>query len=325
MAHGSASLAVVTDLTLTGRFRRAAGHPRPSVIKLGLPNTEVRARGPDPPAPSPCPVRGRARAQPRRRGVAPRRCSACARPLTRPVVHHVWANGSAVLVVADDDPLLAEVGPTTSPSTAAEAFAARAGGRGHQRDAGAGRPGAGVAARAGARAAVGDRGALPAGARDGPPVGGAGGRRASRPGAARRRPRPDRPAAAARLDRRRRTATARPRSRPSSWRPRGPTRSAASRRPGSPIWRTSTPRCSARWPATCRPALRDARARPLGVDRCGFRLRVETAEGDHDVRLAWGREVTTPADLCVALTDKMSGAPRPMITVCEVREVRRRT
>ncbi len=28
MAHGSAPLAVVTDLTLTGRFRRPAGHPR---------------------------------------------------------------------------------------------------------------------------------------------------------------------------------------------------------------------------------------------------------------------------------------------------------
>jgi hypothetical protein len=54
------------------------------------------------------------------------------------------------------------------------------------------------------------------------------------------------------------------------------------------------------------PSLRDARARPLGVDRCGLRLRVETAQGDHDVRLGWGREVTTPADLCVALTDKMS-------------------
>ena len=54
------------------------------------------------------------------------------------------------------------------------------------------------------------------------------------------------------------------------------------------------------------PSLRDCRARPLGVDRCGFRLRVETPQGDHDVRLAWGREVATPADLCVALTDKMS-------------------
>ena len=28
-------------------------------------------------------------------------------PATRPMVHHVWANGSAVLLVADDDPLLA--------------------------------------------------------------------------------------------------------------------------------------------------------------------------------------------------------------------------
>jgi hypothetical protein len=54
------------------------------------------------------------------------------------------------------------------------------------------------------------------------------------------------------------------------------------------------------------PSLRDGRARPLGVDRCGFRLRVETDHGDHDVRLAWDREVATPADLCVALTDKMS-------------------
>ena len=54
------------------------------------------------------------------------------------------------------------------------------------------------------------------------------------------------------------------------------------------------------------PSLRDARARPLGVDRCGFRLRVETDHGDHDVRLAWGRKVTTPTDLCAALTDKMS-------------------
>ena len=32
---------------------------------------------------------------------------------------------------------------------------------------------------------------------------------------------------------------------------------------------------------------REARVRPLAVDRCGLRLRVETAEGDHDVRLAW--------------------------------------
>jgi hypothetical protein len=54
------------------------------------------------------------------------------------------------------------------------------------------------------------------------------------------------------------------------------------------------------------PSLREGRPRPLGVDRCGFRLRVETDHGDHDVRLAWGREVATPAELCVALTAKMS-------------------
>lgn len=38
------------------------------------------------------------------------------------------------------------------------------------------------------------------------------------------------------------------------------------------------------------PTLRDlpgSRIRPLGVDRCGLRLRIETRERDHDVRLAW--------------------------------------
>lgn len=54
------------------------------------------------------------------------------------------------------------------------------------------------------------------------------------------------------------------------------------------------------------PSLRDARARPLGVDRCGLRLRVETRRGDHDVRLAWGRDVRTPAELCVALHEKIN-------------------
>ena len=46
---------------------------------------------------------------------------------------------------------------------------------------------------------------------------------------------------------------------------------------------------------------RGARVRPLGVDRCGFRLRVETAERDHDVRLAFDGEVTTPDELRVQL------------------------
>jgi hypothetical protein len=52
--------------------------------------------------------------------------------------------------------------------------------------------------------------------------------------------------------------------------------------------------------------LRDATPRPLGVDRCGLRLRVETPRGDHDVRLTWGHDVHTPAELCVALTEKIS-------------------
>lgn len=44
-----------------------------------------------------------------------------------------------------------------------------------------------------------------------------------------------------------------------------------------------------------------ARVRPLGVDRCGLRLRVETPEGDHDVRLAWPQEATTAEELRVQL------------------------
>ena len=49
-------------------------------------------------------------------------------PVTRPVVHHVWANGSAVLLVADDDPVIEEVpaAPNDGPPTAAAAFAEHA-------------------------------------------------------------------------------------------------------------------------------------------------------------------------------------------------------
>lgn len=47
--------------------------------------------------------------------------------------------------------------------------------------------------------------------------------------------------------------------------------------------------------------VRGGRIRPLGVDRCGLRLRVEGAEGDHDVRLAFSRPVYTPAQLAVEL------------------------
>lgn len=63
--------------------------------------------------------------------------------------------------------------------------------------------------------------------------------------------------------------------------------------------------------ALCRhlpPALRDGRVRPLGVDRCGLRLRVETAAIDHDVRLAWPREVRTPRDLGLAVA-ALAGCP----------------
>jgi hypothetical protein len=39
------------------------------------------------------------------------------------------------------------------------------------------------------------------------------------------------------------------------------------------------------------------RVRPLGVDRCGIRLRVEAGARDHDVRLAWPDGATTPDEL----------------------------
>lgn len=41
----------------------------------------------------------------------------------------------------------------------------------------------------------------------------------------------------------------------------------------------------------------DARVRPLGVDRCGLRLRVEAGDHDHDVRLAWDQPISTPEEL----------------------------
>lgn len=48
------------------------------------------------------------------------------------------------------------------------------------------------------------------------------------------------------------------------------------------------------------PAIRDLRGaqiRPLGVDRCGIRLRVECEAGDHDVRIAWRASATTVDEL----------------------------
>ena len=44
-------------------------------------------------------------------------------------------------------------------------------------------------------------------------------------------------------------------------------------------------------------ALRGAAVRPLGVDRCGLRLRIETGHRDHDVRLRWEHDITTVEEL----------------------------
>lgn len=44
-------------------------------------------------------------------------------------------------------------------------------------------------------------------------------------------------------------------------------------------------------------ALRSAMVRPLGVDRCGLRLRIETGHRDHDVRLRWEHDITTVDEL----------------------------
>ncbi|WP_236790200.1 DUF2470 domain-containing protein [Amycolatopsis sp. GM8] len=43
--------------------------------------------------------------------------------------------------------------------------------------------------------------------------------------------------------------------------------------------------------------LRGGRIRPLGLDRFGLRLRVETDADDHDVRLAFSRPVSNPTEL----------------------------
>ncbi len=53
---------------------------------------------------------------------------------------------------------------------------------------------------------------------------------------------------------------------------------------------------------------RDARVRPLGVDRCGLRLRVEIGDQDHDVRLAWEHPITTPEELRAQL-QRLVGCP----------------
>ncbi|WP_020668940.1 DUF2470 domain-containing protein [Amycolatopsis nigrescens] len=56
------------------------------------------------------------------------------------------------------------------------------------------------------------------------------------------------------------------------------------------------------------PELRDGRIRPLGLDRCGLRLRVEADGGDHDVRLAFSRSVDNPPQLAQELR-RLVGCP----------------
>ena len=51
---------------------------------------------------------------------------------------------------------------------------------------------------------------------------------------------------------------------------------------------------------------RRARVRPLGVDRYGLRLRVEAPDRDHDVRLAFDQEATTPDALRIQM-DRLVG------------------
>ncbi|MCT2586634.1 DUF2470 domain-containing protein [Actinophytocola gossypii] len=54
--------------------------------------------------------------------------------------------------------------------------------------------------------------------------------------------------------------------------------------------------------------LRGGDLRPLGLDRLGLRLRVELIDGDHDVRLAFERPITTQRELSVELR-RMVGCP----------------
>ncbi|SHE67153.1 Protein of unknown function [Streptoalloteichus hindustanus] len=56
------------------------------------------------------------------------------------------------------------------------------------------------------------------------------------------------------------------------------------------------------------PALRGGHVRPLGLDRYGLRLRVEADNGDHDVRLAFSRPVENRQELAAELR-RLVGCP----------------
>lgn len=56
------------------------------------------------------------------------------------------------------------------------------------------------------------------------------------------------------------------------------------------------------------PELHESEVRALGLDRHGLRLRVEAADDDHDVRIAFSRSVDTPPHLALELR-KLLGCP----------------
>lgn len=60
---------------------------------------------------------------------------------------------------------------------------------------------------------------------------------------------------------------------------------------------TAHPEVAARLAARLAPRLQRGRARPLGIDRYGLWLRVEDADTDHDLRVAFERPVTDVAAL----------------------------
>lgn len=56
------------------------------------------------------------------------------------------------------------------------------------------------------------------------------------------------------------------------------------------------------------PELRGGRIRPLGLDRFGLRLRTESEQGDHDVRLAFARPAQTQQEFAAELR-RLVGCP----------------
>ncbi|MFD6951670.1 hypothetical protein A6A08_24045 [Nocardiopsis sp. TSRI0078] len=57
------------------------------------------------------------------------------------------------------------------------------------------------------------------------------------------------------------------------------------------------------------PHLRAGTPRPLGVDRFGVRLRMEGADGDHDIRLAFRRPARTAHDIAIGVHELAGRSP----------------